>query len=36
MIIRLKTGEILIAEDKYIDINQKLLLFIILEKTSDH
>jgi peptide deformylase len=35
MIIKLKTGETLIAEDKYIDISQKLILFIILEKLGD-
>jgi hypothetical protein len=35
MIIRLKTGETLIAEDKYIDISQKLLLFVILEKLGE-
>jgi len=35
MIIKLKTGETLQAEDKYIDLNQKLILFYVFEKESD-
>ena len=35
MIIKLKTGETLQAEDKYIDLNQKLILFYVFEKEGD-
>jgi peptide deformylase len=35
MIIKLKTGEILQGEDKYIDLNQKLVMFYIYYREND-